>query len=77
MEEEKEDRRMPKSWRVEELQPGVDWGRRYSLTNFKEISPDHKSVMFQLLHQLLPPGERVYTAQTPAGQEPCLQPLQD
>ena len=40
-----------------------NWGRSYSLARLKGLSPDHKSVLFKLLHQLLPTGERVHRLQ--------------
>ena len=44
---------------MEELQPEVDWRRSYSLARQKGLSPDRKSVLVMLLHQLLPTEERV------------------
>ena len=63
MVEDEEGRRTAKLCRVEELQPSVDWGRSFSLARLKGLSPNNKSVMFKLLHQLLPTGERVHRLQ--------------
>ena len=59
MVEDEEGRRTARTCRVEELQPEVNWGRSFSLAGLKGLSPDQKSVLFKLLHQLLPTGERV------------------
>ena len=57
--EDEEGRREAKRCRVEELEPGVDWGRSYRLSRLKGLSPDDKSLLFKVLHQLLPTGERL------------------
>ena len=59
MVKDKEGRRTARRCRVEELQPEVNWGRSFSLARLKGLSPDNKSVLLKVLHQLLPTGERV------------------
>ena len=57
MVEDEEGRRSARTCRVEELQPGVNWGRSFSLARLKGLSPDQKSVLLKLLHELLPTGK--------------------
>ena len=59
MVKDKEGRRTARRCIVEELQPEVNWGRSFSLARLKGLSPDNKSVLLKVLHQLLPTGERV------------------
>ena len=59
MVEDEEGRREARRCRVEELEPGVDWSRSFHLARLKGLSPDDKSILFKVLHQLLPTGERV------------------
>ena len=56
---DKDGRRTARRCSVEELQPEVNWGRSFSLARLKGLSPDNKSVLLKVLHQLLPTGERV------------------
>ena len=63
MVEDQEGRRTARLCRVEELQPEVNWGRSFSLARLKGLSPNQKSVLFKLLHQLLLTGERVHRLQ--------------
>ena len=56
---DKEGRRTARRCRLEELKPEVNWGRSFSLARLKGLSPDNKSVLLKVLHQLLPTGERV------------------
>ena len=70
MVEDEEGRRTARTCRLEELQPGVDWGSSFSLARHKGLSPDQKSILFKLLHQLLPTGERVNRLQ-PAKSAVC------
>ena len=60
IDEGNEGRREDKRCRVEELEPGVDWRRSFSVARLKGLSTDQKSFLFKLLHQLLPTGERVH-----------------
>ena len=59
MTEDDEGRREPRKCRVEEQKPEVVWSRSYSLARMKGLSPEQKSFMFKVLHQLLPTQERV------------------
>ena len=70
MVEDQEGRRTARACRVEELQPEVDWRSSFSLARLKGISLDQKSLLFKLLHQLLPTGERVHRLQ-PAKSLAC------
>ena len=63
MTEDDEGRREARRCRVEELEPGVDWDRSFTFSRMKGLSPNDKSTLFKLLHQLLPTGERVHRLQ--------------
>ena len=54
MVKDKEGRRTARRCSMEELQPEVNWGRSFSLARLKGLSPDNKSVLLNVLHQLLP-----------------------
>ena len=62
-----EGRRAARTCGVEELHPDVDLGRSFSLAGLNGLSPNHKSLLFKLLHQLQPTGEK--DEQTAASQE--------
>jgi hypothetical protein len=45
--------------RIEEHHPTVCWPESYRLLRLKGLSPDPKSILFKLIHELLPTKERV------------------
>ena len=45
--------------RVEEREPDVHWSESYRILRLKGISPSQKSLLFCLIHELLPSKERV------------------
>ena len=45
--------------RVEEHEPEVCWSESYRLLRLKGLSPDQKSLLFKIVHELLPTKERV------------------
>ena len=73
--EDQEGRRAARTCGVEELHPDVDLGQSFCLAGLKGLSPDHKSLLFKLLHQLLQTGQK--GEQTAASQEFSLQCLQN
>ena len=60
MDEDDEGRREDKMYRVEELEPGVNWRRSFNVARHKGLSTVQKSFLFKLLHQLLPPDLGVW-----------------
>ena len=60
MDEDDEGRREDKMYRVEELEPGVNWRRSFNVARHKGLSTVQKSFLFKLLHQLLPPDIGVW-----------------
>ena len=56
---DEEGRREQVPTRVEEKLPSTPWGESYRLSRLKGLSPDHKSVLFKLINELLPSRERV------------------
>ena len=60
MSEDDQGRRQLLRSRIEHLEPGVDWGESYRLARQKGLSPEQKSFLFKMIHQLLPVKERVH-----------------
>ena len=52
--------------RIEANHPNVCWSNSYSTIRMKGLSPDNKSFLFKLIHELLPSKERLHSL----GQSP-------
>ena len=52
--------------RIEVKNPNVSWLNSYSTSRMKGLSPDNKSFLFKLIHELLPSKERLHSL----GQSP-------
>ena len=56
--------------RVEEKYPEVCWAESYRISRLPGLSPDSKSFLFRLMHELLPSKERIHHL-TPASSPLC------
>lgn len=56
--------------RVEEKYPEVFWSESYRISKLSGLSPDSKSFLFKLIHELLPSKERINHL-TPASSALC------
>ena len=67
---DQEGRTEPIPCRMEEKHPEVFWSENFRISKLSGLSPDSKSFLFKLIHELLPSRERINHL-TPASTALC------